>query len=321
MASAERIDIHHHIWPPRWLEEPPDWLSGRSGDMAPTTNWDFVSKWTPSMTIDAMGKNDIATTVTSVSSMVVHPDKPQYDADFARECNEFGARLAQDNKGLIGTFAMLPLPHVDEALKEIEYAGGALKADGFKLQTSYDGKALGDRAFDPVWDALNRRKAAVFVHPIVPEGCMKLVPDIPVALMEYPFDTTRAISSLLFNGTLTRYPDIKFIFAHGGGTVPFLASRIGGGARSREDYAAHMPNGIQAALRNLYFDVVSVTNKFAWASLTAFVEPSRLLYGTDIPYGTFERSTHDLGEMDLSAAQLRGIERDNALAIMPSLAH
>src|SRR5581483_208093 len=90
MASAQRIDIHHHIWPPRWLEEPPDWLSGRSGDMAPTTNWDFVSKWTPSMTIDAMGKNDVATTVTSVSSMVVHPDKPQYDADFARECNEFG---------------------------------------------------------------------------------------------------------------------------------------------------------------------------------------------------------------------------------------
>jgi predicted TIM-barrel fold metal-dependent hydrolase len=216
---------------------------------------------------------------------------------------------------------MLPLPHVDEALKEIEHAGGALKADGFKLQTSYNGKALGDRAFDPVWDALNRRKAAVFVHPIVPEGCMKLVPDLPVALMEYPFDTTRAISSLLFNGTLTRYPDIKFIFAHGGGTIPFLASRIGNVARSRKDFASYMPNGIQAALRNLYFDVVSVTNKFAWASLTTFVDPSRLLYGTDIPYGTFERSTHDLHEMEISASQLAGIERDNALAIMPSLAH
>ncbi|HEX3971370.1 MAG TPA: amidohydrolase family protein [Stellaceae bacterium] len=320
MASAQRIDIHHHIWPPRWLEEPPDWLSGRSGDIAPTTNWDFVSKWTPSMTIDAMGKNDVATTVTSVSSMIVHPDKPQYDADFARECNEFGARLAQDNNGLIGTFAMLPLPHVDEALKEIEYAGGALKADGFKLQTSYGDKALGDRSFDPVWDALNRRKAAVFVHPIVPEGCMKLVPEIPVALMEYPFDTTRAIASLLFNGTLARYPDIRFIFAHGGGTVPFLANRIGSVARGRKDLAAYMPNGIKAALSNLYFDVVSVTNKFAWASLMEFVDPARLLYGTDIPYGTFERSTHDLGEMALPAGTLHGIERNNALAIMPTLA-
>jgi len=319
MASAQRIDIHHHIWPPRWLEEPPRWLSGEGGDVTAASNWDFVSKWTPSMTIDAMGKNDIATTVTSVSSMVVHPDKPQFDADFARECNEFGARLAQDNKRLIGTFAMLPLPHVDESLKEIEYAAGPLKADGFKLQTSYGSKCLGDPAFDPVWEALNRRKAAVFVHPVVPEGCMKLVPNLPVALMEYPFDTTRAISSLLFNGAFTRYPDVKFIFAHGGGTVPFLANRIGGGARSRNEYASYMPNGIQAALSNLYFDVVSVTNKFAWASLTAFVDPSRLLYGTDIPYGTFERATHDLGEMDLSAAQLRGIERDNAIAIMPSL--
>jgi 6-methylsalicylate decarboxylase len=171
-----------------------------------------------------------------------------------------------------------------------------------------------------VWDELNRRKAAVFVHPVVPDACTGLVPGLPVALMEYPFDTTRAISSLLMNGTFTRYPDVKFIFAHGGGTLPFLANRIGGGMRSRKDSSTFMPNGIQAALKNLYFDVVSVCNNFAWASLTAFVDPARLLYGTDIPYGTFERSTAELLDMGLSEAQLHGIERDNALAIMPSLA-
>ncbi|MGH7089886.1 MAG: hypothetical protein ACREFQ_13390, partial [Stellaceae bacterium] len=104
-------------------------------------------------------------------------------------------------------------------------------------------------------------------------------------------------------------------------TIPFLANRIGGGVRSRKDSGTYMPDGIQSALGNLYFDVVSVTNKFAWASLTAFVDPSRLLYGTDIPYGTFERSTRELMEMGLSDAHVRGIERDNALAIMPSLAH
>jgi len=320
MAKTQRIDVHHHIWPPRWLEEPPRWLSGQGG-LAAASNWDFVSKWTPSMTIDAMGKNDIATTVTSVSTMVVHPDKPQLDADFARECNEFGATLARDNKGMIGTFAMLPLPHVDECLKEIEYAGGALKADGFKLQTSYGNRCLGDPAFEPVWSELNRRKAAVFVHPVAPEACLGLVPGLAVALMEYPFDTTRAISSLLYAGVFTRYPEVKFIFAHGGGTLPFLASRISHAARGRKDFAALMPNGIQAALGNLYFDVVSVTNKFAWASLTAFVDPSHLLYGTDIPYGSFENATHELGEMELSSTLLRGIERDNAIAIMPSLAH
>jgi predicted TIM-barrel fold metal-dependent hydrolase len=272
------------------------------------------------MTIDAMGKNDIATTVTSLSTVVVHPDKPQLDADFARECNEFGARLAADNKGMIGTFALLPLPHVDECLKEIDYAAGPLKADGFKLQTSYNGKCLGDAAFEPLWDELNRRKATVFVHPVAPEACLGLVPGIAVALMEYPFDTTRAITSLLFSGVFTRYPDVKFIFAHGGGTMPFLASRISHAVRSRKDLAAYMPNGIQAALGNLYFDVVSVTNEFAWASLTTFVDPSHLLYGTDIPYGSFENATQELSEMGLSSAQLRGIERDNAIALMPSLA-
>jgi predicted TIM-barrel fold metal-dependent hydrolase len=102
--------------------------------------------------------------------------------------------------------------------------------------------------------------------------------------------------------------------------VPFLANRIGGVARGRKDLAAYMPNGIKAALGNLYFDVVSVTNKYAWASLLEFVDPSRLLYGTDIPYGTFEQSPLDLQSMDVTAPQLQGIERDNAIAIMPSLA-
>ncbi len=319
MAKAQRIDVHHHVWPPRWLQDPPRWLSGGGGATA-SPNWDFVSKWTPSMSLDAMGKNDIATTVISVSTMVVHPEKPQLDADFARDCNEYGAKLAQANKGAIGTFALLPLPHVDASLKEIEYAAGALKADGFKLQTSYPGQTLGDSAFEPVWQELARRKATVFVHPTVPEACMRLVPGLPVALMEYPFDTTRAISSLLMNGVFARYPEVKFIFAHGGGTMPFLANRIGGGMRSRKDVNTYMPSGIQAALGNLYFDVVSVTNKFTWASLTAFVDPTHLLYGTDIPYGTFERSTAELLEMGLSEPQLRGIERDNAVAIMPSLA-
>jgi predicted TIM-barrel fold metal-dependent hydrolase len=316
MPQAQRIDVHHHIWPPRWLEDPPRWLSGGDG-MPATSNWDFVSKWTPSMTIDAMGKNDVATSVTSVSTVIVHPDNPDLDHDFARECNEFGARLAQDNPGRIGTFALLPLPHVDECLKEIEYAAGPLKADGFKAQTSYNGRCLGDPAFEPVWDELNRRSAAIFVHPVAPEPCLSMVPGLPVALMEYPFDTTRAIASLLYGGVFTRYPKIKFIFAHGGGTVPFLAGRVGAPARTRKDVA---PNGFQAALSNVYFDICSVTNKFAWASLMAFVDPSRLLYGTDIPYGTFEKTTRELAEMGVSEAQVHAIEHANALSAMPSLA-
>jgi len=315
MAGPQRIDVHHHIWPPRWLkaEQESQRMASR------TAAWDAVSKWTPSMSLDAMGKNDVATTVTSVSTVVVHPDDPDFDHGFARDCNEFGARLAQDHPGRIGTFAMLPLPHVDRCLAEIEHAAGPLKADGFKLQTSYGERWLGDPGFAPMWDELNRRKATVFVHPVVPDRCAGFLPGIGEAIMEYPFDTTRTIASLLYGGTLARCPDVKLIFAHGGGTVPFLASRIAGQARSRKELGALMPNGIQAALGNLYFDVVSVTNRWAWASLTAFMDPSHLLFGTDIPYGTFERSKQELAEMGLSPAVVRGIERDNALAILPSL--
>src|SRR5262249_45668531 len=153
---------------------------------------------------------------------------------------------ALDNPGKIGTFALLPLPHVDQCLKEIEHAAGPLKADGFKAQTSYGNRCLGDPTFEPVWDELNRRSAAVVVHPVAPEPRLNMVPGLPVALMESPFDTSRAIASLLYGGVLKRYHQIKFIFAHGGGTVPFLAGRVGAPARTtRKDVA---PDGFQAAL-------------------------------------------------------------------------
>jgi predicted TIM-barrel fold metal-dependent hydrolase len=137
--------------------------------------------------------------------------------------------------------------------------------------------------------------------------------------MEYPFDTTRAIASLLFSGTLARCPDVKFIFAHGGGTMPFLANRIGTLVKTRKELNAMLPNGIAHELKKLYFDVVSVTNRPAWAALGELMEPGHLLFGTDIPYMTFEQGLKELKDMEPDTADRRAIEFDNAVRIMPSL--
>jgi predicted TIM-barrel fold metal-dependent hydrolase len=314
MADLHRIDVHHHVWPPAYLKAESERMAGT------VINWDFVSRWKPEMSVEAMDRNDVAVTVNSVSTQHVHPDDPDTDAGFARECNEFNARLSADFPRRFGSFALLPLPHVDRCLKEIEYAAATLKADGFKMQTNYIDKWPGDPSFAPVFDELNRRKATIFFHPHTPPACMKFLPGVNEPLMEYPFDTTRAIASLLFSGTLKRCPDLKLIFAHGGGTMPFLANRIGGLVKMRPELNAMLPNGIEHEIRKLYFDVVSVTNRPAWKALTELMDPSHLLFGTDIPYMTFEDGLRELGQMESSPTQRRAIERDNALRIMPSLA-
>jgi 6-methylsalicylate decarboxylase len=311
---THRIDVHHHIVPPRWLAEERERMATRAMD------FNFVARWTPAMSLEAMDRNAIATAVTSISTVIVRPNEPDAAHALARDCNEFAARLSRDHPGRFGMFALLPLPHIDQCLREIDYAASVLKADGFKLQTNYEDKWPGDPAFAPVFDELNRRKAAIFFHPTVATCCMGLLPGINAPLMEYPFDTTRAIASLMFGGTFQRCPDIRFIFAHGGGTMPMLAHRIGNLVRSRKDLADKLPNGILPELRKLNFDVVSVTNPPAMAALLKLTTPARLLFGSDCPYVPIEDTVRELQQMGLSADELGGIESANALALMPSLA-
>jgi predicted TIM-barrel fold metal-dependent hydrolase len=314
MAAPHRIDIHHHVVPPRWLAEEQERMAGTAVDFS------TVAKWTPEKSLAAMDKNGVALAVTSISTTITRPTEPDRMRALARDCNEFSAQLVQDHRGRFGVFALLPLPHVDKCLEEIEYASKALRVDGFKLQTSYEDKWPGDPAFAPVFDELNRRKATVFFHPTVPASCARLLPGINAPLMEYPFDTTRAIASLLFSGTFTRCPNVRFIFAHGGGTMPMLAHRIGHLVQWRKDLAAQLPNGIAPVLRNLYFDVVSVTNPPAWSAVTKLMGTSQLLFGSDCPYVHTETTVSELAEMGLSAAEIQAIERGNALKLMPSLA-
>jgi 6-methylsalicylate decarboxylase len=315
MATPHRIDVHHHIVPPRWLAEERERMSGRALD------FDRVAQWTPAMSLEAMDRNGIATAITSISTVIVRPGEPERAHALARDCNEFAARLAGEHKGRFGVFALLPLPHVDLCLDEIEYAASTLKADGYKLQTNYEDKWPGDAAFAPVFDELNRRKAAVFFHPTVASCCNNLLPGINAPLMEYPFDTTRAIASLLFGGTFARCPDVKFIFAHGGGCMPMLAHRIGGLAERRKDLADMLPHGILPELQKLNFDIVSVTNPPAMAALMKLTAPGRLLFGTDCPYVSMESTVSELAQMGFDGAALGGIERGNALRLMPSLGH
>jgi hypothetical protein len=217
-ADARRFDFHHHFLAPSLLPE------GAPKDAA-----QFKS-------IEAMDKGGVTTAFLSGFTGPASPVAKE-EARRARISNEDGAKLVSDHKGRLGLFAVLPLPHIDESLKEIEYGLDTLKTDGVCVATNYGNRWLGDEAFDRVLAELNRRKAVVYTHPFGAPCCENLQPDTPPMLVEWNTCTSRAIWSLINDGrgagksypsVATRYPDISFIWSHAGGTLLGLAGRFVG---------------------------------------------------------------------------------------------
>jgi predicted TIM-barrel fold metal-dependent hydrolase len=314
MAAPHRIDVHHHILPPRWVTEAGD---NRIGPLLVSGK---TPVWNPALSVEVMDRHGIEKSVTSMSCPGLWFDDVQQTRDLTRHCNEYAGQMRSDFKGRFGVFAALPLPDVDGSLREIEYAMDVLKADGFGLMTNYAGRYPGDAAFAPVFDELNRRKAVVFFHPNT-SPCSTCLGEIPPATLEFPFDTTRAVTSLLYSGTLARCQDIKFIFSHAGGAVPFLAERISR-LTARPDFKAKVPNGVIPEFQRLFYDTALSANSYAFKSLLELVKVSQVLFGSDYPFApepTTAATVEGLQKLGLSAADLQAIERDNALRLMPGL--
>lgn len=311
-----RIDTHHHIVPPHWLAARRETILGAMGNEP-----SVVLDWTPERSLAEMDAHGIATAIASITTPGVWFGDVAEARRLARACNEYGAQLARAHPGRFGMFAALPLPDVEGSLAELAYALDVLGLDGIGLLTSYDEKWPGDPAFAPLFDELNRRKGVAFFHPTSAACSGVVVGDIPPSMTEYGFNTTRAITSLVFSGTVDRCPDVRFLFCHGGGTIPMLAHRIAATSYTRRPAVRErLPGGPLPRLRSLYVDVVSVANPPAMAALRAFMPPERLLFGTDYPFVRPAATLDGLGSLALPADDLAALERGNALALFPRYA-
>jgi len=313
-AGPRIIDTHHHIYPPkhtannlkRLVEDAPD---------VPST---LYTGWTPRVSLDQMDQNGVATAIASVSSPGVWFGNNEDGRRNAREVNEYGAQLGKDYPGRFGMWAAIPLPDTEGSLREIEYALDVLKLDGVGLLSSYDnGKLLGHPNFAPVMQELNRRKAVVFVHPTV-SCCLNPIPHINTPSIEFPFDTTRTITDLVFSGTLMRCPNIRFIFSHGGGTILMLLERLSGGNLKPEERAAVIPNGIEHEVQKLYYDIASVAvSPTAMLAVFNVIPKEHLLFGSDVPFWKVETIATAMNKFDISGSDLRKLQRENALTLVP----
>lgn len=308
-AAPRRIDVHHHLMSPRFAA---------ARKVATGPGYEDALRWTPAASLAQMDQAGIATAMMSNPALWGWFDRDAARA-LARENNEFAARLRADHPGRFGVFAAIPMPDIDASLREIEYAFDTLDADGIGTTTNYGAVWPGDPVFDPVFEELNRRKAVVFVHPQSVACCRGLTPPVPDSTVEFMFDITRCITSLLYRGALSRFAEIRFIFTHGGGTLPQLAERIARNTLHQKEVAARLPRGAMAELQRLYFDVASTTSRPALAGLREFVPIAQWLYGTDYPFLPPAATDGGLAAFDLSDEERAAIDRGNAERLFPRL--
>lgn len=313
LASAQTgkprlIDVHYHI-------APPDWSAALTKRNLLRPLW---RNWSVAKAVEDMDRDGVDRSITSITTPGVGFGDKDAARRLARACNEFAAKMRSDHPQRFGMFAVLPLPDIDGSLAEIAYAMDTLKADGVGLLTSYGDKWLGDSTFDPVFAELNRRQVLIYTHPTAARCCRNLIPDIPEAVIEYGTDTSRAITEIVFGGTAKRYPGMRIIFSHAGGTLPFLVERLVVLQRSPEAASRLPKGGAISALRNFYYDTAQAAMAAPMAALRQVAPVSRILFGTDYPYRTAAEHVTELQQSHVfSPEELQAIERDNALALLP----
>jgi predicted TIM-barrel fold metal-dependent hydrolase len=312
-APAGRIDVHHHFLPPQYIREEHERTSYSHG----TVSSSQMLAWRTSQSLEMMDANGIATAIVSQSTPGVWFGDPAAARRAARLWNDYAAEQIKSYPGRFGLFAPVPLPDSEGSLKEIEYACDTLKADGIGLVSSYDGRYLGDPAFEPVFAELNRRKAVVFVHPTAAACCGNVVPTVIPQAVEFPFDTTRTIVSLIVNGALIKHPDIRFIFSHGGGATSILIERLEEIVGHRANSPEVTPNGVLAELRKLYYDTALATAPGALAALRIMAPTGHILFGSDNPFVKAAASIAEFEQTQMSEPEREGIYRGNALALLP----
>ena len=280
-----KIDTQHHILPDCYKK-----TLANAGITTHTAVGGLLPQWSPELMIELMDRCEISTVITSIVDPGINFIDEKFTANIARVCNIYSADLIQKYPQKIGAFGLLPMPYVGASLLEIEHSLDTLKLDGIVLLSNYSEKYLGDETFRPVFEELNRRNAVVFIHPTTPVVYNpKAI--LPPGTLDFVFDTTRTIVSLLLSGYISKFNKIRFLVAHAGGTIPFVSTRLSyleSLVKQRPDRMPgefnNVPEGVINALKTLYYDTTLSSKSPTLKSLLDFVDSKKITIGTDFPF-------------------------------------
>lgn len=328
--SQRRIDVHAHFLPEKYRS-----ALAAAGHSKPS-GMPGIPSWSLEEHLEMMDRNQIESAIISISAPGVHFGDDAAARDLARFVNDEGARATQSHPKRFGMFATLPLPDIDGALKELDHAFDTLQSDGVVLESNFDGIYLGDCRLDPVFAELNRRHAKIFIHPTNPYcPCCQVQPKgedaaalppigYPYPMLEFMFETTRAVFNLILSGTLDRFPNLQIIVPHAGATIPVLADRVAGIATGLGLGADVAPTRIFELLRDLYYDLAGMPLPRQLAPLLEIADPKHVFYGSDYPYTPEPMVTALAAQLDASPQIAQALRQDfmrnNALALFPKFA-
>jgi predicted TIM-barrel fold metal-dependent hydrolase len=316
MPSPRRIDIHVHLIPQFYQDAAYEAGAGPAIGRYPD--------WSPELALEIMDRFEVETALMSLGQPGVQFCKLAEARTLARRCNDYSAELNAKHGKRFGAFGTISMWNVADAVEEVGYCLDKLKFSGVSLFASYEGKFLGDAAFDPVMDALNARDGVVFVHPGSHPANKQIDLPWPYFMMEYLFDTTRAVVNLIFGGALERYPRIRFILPHAGGLVPYFSWRLSVSPMIDKRLNQMPQEKVFELLRRFWYDNALSPGEQTWGCLENVAAPDQIVFGTDWPFANVRVTEAAMKTYKslaaISPAQRAAIDRGNALRLFPQLA-
>jgi aminocarboxymuconate-semialdehyde decarboxylase len=234
--------------------------------------------------------------------------------------NEKLAELVAAKPDRFVAMATLALQHPDLAVEQLEYGIKKLGLRGASVGGSVEGLELANPKFHPVWAKAEELGCLIFIHPVgTPELKSRLAGNGGLDnTIGNPLETTLALSHLIYEGTLDRFPGLKICAAHGGGYLPSYADRSDAVCVTFPDRCAAVPLKKKPTeyLRQLYYDSIVFTPD-ALHHLASVVGPDRIMMGTDYPFPWTHTSVdHILDTPGLSDAERAGMLGDTAAKLL-----
>ena len=275
---GQTVDVHTHIIIPEYVEI----LKAHGAELEETFP---LPAWDAGRHIAFMDSTDIRTAVLTMPAPQPYYGDTEESAECIRRVNEVSAKVKQDYPDRFKFCAALPLPDVDAAIRETIYALDTLGADGVKLATNSRGQYLGDEALDPLMEVLNERHAVIIIHPHRPTPYPeRIITTTPLAMYEYPAETTRAVVNMLARNVLVRYPNLKVVVPHCGSFLPLTLPRMKSILPAMVKQGYMQPIDWNGNLSRLYFDLAGNPTPEVLHSLLTITSPDHILYGSDYPY-------------------------------------